>query len=113
MLIDRLKAITDPLIEILDYISQVCKFWDKLPKSKQPQSKSYRTVQEALNNHFTSAKRKFFSFVSDVVESCLKNYQAGEPITPSMFQGRKQLMSTLLKLFTKSAVLEENMAGKK
>ena len=113
MLIDRLKAITDPLIEILDCISQVCKFWDKLPKSKQPQSKSCRTVQEALNNHFTSAKRKFFSFVSDVFESCLKNYQAGEPITPSIFQGRKQLMSTLLKLFTKSAVLEENMAGKK
>lgn len=80
----------DRLIEILDN-SQVFKFWPKLPKSKQHQSKSYRTVQDALNNPFTSSKLKFFSFASDIVESFLKKYQADKPMTPSLDDSRKKL----------------------
>ena len=57
----KIKKVADHLIELWDNIRQLSKFWDKLPKSKQPQSKSYKNVQEAINDHFTLAKLNFFS----------------------------------------------------
>ena len=61
-----------------------------LPKSKQPQSKSYKTVQEVLNDLFILAKLKFFSFVSDIVVP-LKKYQAGKSMFSFMYKVLKDL----------------------
>ena len=49
---------------------------------------------------------KFFSFVSDIVEPFLKKY-------PSMYEDLKDLVSRLLELFVKPAILEKNKTGKK
>ena len=65
---DRKQKIADCLIELWDNIRRLSKFWDELPKSKQPQSKSYKNVQEAISDPFTLTELKFFSFVSDIVE---------------------------------------------
>ena len=107
------KKVTDRLIELWDNIKPHSKFWDKLPKSKQPQSKSCKNVQEAISDPFTLAKVKFSSFVSDIVEPFLKKYQSDKPIIPFMYEDLKDLVSRLLELFVKPAILEKNKTGKK
>ena len=111
------NKVTDNLTELWDNIRQLSKFWDKIPKSKQPQSKSYKNVQEAVNDPFTLTKFKFclakFSFVSDIVEPFLKKYQSDKPMIPFMYEDLKDLVSRLLELFVKPAILEKNKTGKK
>ena len=107
------KKVADRLIELRDNIRQPSKFWDKFPKSKQPQSKSYENVQEVISGPFTLAKLKFFSFVSDIVEPFLKKYQSDKPMIPFMYEDLKDLVSRLLELFVKPAILEKNKTGKK
>ena len=107
------KKVADRLIELRDNIRQPSKFWDKFPKSKQPQSKSCKNVQEAINDPFTLAKRKFFSFVSDIVEPFLKKYQSDKPMIPFMYEDLKDLVSRLLELFVKPTIHEKNKTGKK
>ena len=108
------KKVADRLIELWDNIRQLSKFWDKLPKSKQPKSKSYKIVQEAISDLFTLVvKLKFFSFVSDIVEPFLKKYQSDKPMIPFMYEDLKDLVSRLLELFVKPDILEKNKTGKK
>ena len=107
------KKVADRLIELWDNIRQLSKFWDKRPKSKQPQSKSYKNVQEAFNDPFTLAKLKFFSFVSGIVGLFLKMYKLDKPMIPFMYEDLKDLVSRLLELFVTSAILEKNKTGKK
>ena len=107
------KKVADRLIELRDNIRQPSKFWDKFPKSKQPQSKSYKNVQEVISGPFTLAKLKFFSFVSDIVEPFLKKYQSDKPMIPFMYEDLKDLVSRLLELFVKPTILEKNKTGKK
>ena len=107
------KKVADRLIELRDNIRQPSKFWDKFPKSKQPQSKSCKNVQEAINDPFTLAKRKLFSFVSDIVEPFLKKYQSDKPMIPFMYEDLKDLVSRLLELFVKPTIHEKNKTGKK
>ena len=108
------KKVADRLIELWDNIRQLIKFWDKLPKSKQPKSNSYKIVQEAISDPFTLVvKLKFFSFVSDIVEPFLKKYQSDKPMIPFMYEDLKDLVSRLLELFVKPDILEKNKTGKK
>ena len=106
------KKVADRLIELWDNIRQLTNFWDKLCKSKQPQSKSYKNTQETINDPSTLAKLKFLSFVSDIVEP-LKKYQLDKPMIPFMYEDLKDLVSRLLELFVKPAILENNETGKK
>ena len=50
------SVVTDQLIEILDSIIKIVRYWGKLPKNEQPASKSFLKVQEAVNDKFTVAK---------------------------------------------------------
>ena len=45
------KRVCDRLIEIWDNIIKIVGFWSKLPKSKQPSSKSYVSVKENVGDH--------------------------------------------------------------
>jgi len=48
------------LIKITDNLKQVMKFWESLPKSKQPKCKSFTVLKEALSDPFLKAKLHFF-----------------------------------------------------
>ena len=50
------KKVTDYLIQIWDNTSQVCRVWEKLPKSNQPLLKSNKTVHKAVNDLFSLTK---------------------------------------------------------
>ena len=107
------KKAADRLIEIWDNIKQVCQFWDTLPKQKQPQSKSYKNVRDALADPFILAKLHFFSYVSAIVEPYLRTYQTEKPMIPFMFKDLKEIVLQLMQLFIKPEVLEANKSGNK
>ena len=107
------KKVADCLIELWNNIRQLRKFWKNFPKSKRPEWKSYENVQEAINDPFTLAKLKLFSFVSHIVEPFLKKYQSDKPMTPFMYEDLTDLVSRLLELFVRPAILEKNKTVKK
>ena len=51
--------------------------------------------------------------MSDIVEPFLKKYQLDKPMIPFMYEDLKDLVSRLLELFVKPAILENNETGKK
>ena len=75
--------------------------------------KSYKNVQEAINERFNLAKLKFFSFVSDIVEPFLKQYQLDKPMIPFMYENLKDLVSRLLELFVNLLFLKRTKLGRK
>ena len=51
------RVVADWLIEIWDSIVKIVRYWEKLPESKQPASKNFLKVQEAVNDKFAVASR--------------------------------------------------------
>ena len=51
--------------------------------------------------------------MSDIVEPFLKKYQWDKPMIPFMYEDLKDLVSRLLELFVKPAILEKYKTGKK
>ena len=51
--------------------------------------------------------------MSDIVEPFLKKYESDKPMIPFMYEDLKDLVSRLLELFVKPAILEKNKTGKK
>ena len=58
------KVVAERLIEIWDNVIKIVKFWEGLPKSKRPSSKSYENVKTAAKDLLTPAKLKFFSLLA-------------------------------------------------
>ena len=54
------KQVADRLIKILPNIVKLFKFWNGLPKSKQPKSKSYMNVKGVIGDVLYPAKLSFF-----------------------------------------------------
>ena len=69
----------DRLIELWPNTEAMIKFWKKLPKSKQPSSKSYMAVKDRVDDQLITAKLSFFSFVASLVEPLLKNINVVSP----------------------------------
>lgn len=76
-----------------------------MPKSKQPSSKSFKNVQEAVNDTFAIAKFHFFSFVGSIFKPFLTKYQTSSPMLPFMFDDITELVRGVLQLFIKPEVL--------
>ena len=56
------------------WVSSICKlveFWEKLPPSKRPQSKSFLNVQEAVKDSLKLLKLDFYSFIASLMEPYL------------------------------------------
>ena len=58
------KKVAEQLLEIWPHISEVVAFWLKLPKSKQPKCKSFKSVKEAVEDELTTVKLSFFQLFS-------------------------------------------------
>ena len=101
------KKACDSLIELWPNIEAMIKFWNKLPKSKQPSSKSYMAIKNRVNEKLITAKLSFLSFVASLVESFLKKYQCDKPMIPFMYTDLKSLIQSLLELVVKQDVLSQ------
>ena len=43
------------------------KYWESLPKSKQPKCKSYETVLEGTEDELTLTKLNFFGYIASLL----------------------------------------------
>ena len=57
------KKACDCLIELWLNNEAMIKLWNKLPKSKQPLSKSYMTVKDGINDKLITAKLSFLALL--------------------------------------------------
>ena len=108
--VENIKA-CDRLIELWPNNKAKINFWKKLPKSKQPSSKSYMVVKGGVDDKLITAKLSFFSFVASLVEPFLKKYQCDKPMIPFMYTDLKSLIQSLLELVVKQDVLSQCKTG--
>ena len=76
-------------------IEKIVRDWNKLPKSKQPKSKSYEDVLQTGDDPFTTTKLTFFSYVAGILEPYLKKYQSDMPMVPYMYAELKVFVKNL------------------
>ena len=63
------KRVATRLIDIWENIKKVYAFWESMPKSKRPSSKSYFNVQESLDDELmnNSINCNFFVYAAGIV----------------------------------------------
>ena len=76
------QTVAERLIDIWPNIKKVDDFWQKLLKSKQPKSKSYVNLHDAVIDLFTPAKLNFFSYIATFFQPFLTLYQPDNPMAP-------------------------------
>ena len=94
------------MIEILENIKKVLKFWERLPKSKRPKSKSYENVKRAVDDPLLIVKLHFFSYAAGIVEPFLKKFQTDKPMIPFLFFELKTIVTSILEIIVKPSVIE-------
>ena len=105
------KKACDRLIELWPNTEAMINFWKKLPKLKQPSSKSCMAVKDRVDDKLITAKLSFFNFVASLVEPLLKKYQCDKPMIPFTYTDLKSLTQNLLELVVKQYVLSECKTG--
>ena len=100
------------LIEIWESITKIVRYWERLPKSKQPSSKNVFKVQEAVNDKFILAKFHFFSFFGSIFKPFLTKYQTRWPVVRFMYDDLKNLVKSILQLYIKQSVIDNCSNGK-
>jgi hypothetical protein len=105
------KSVADRAVVIWPDIAKLVLFWEKLSKSKQPKSKSFISVQDAVHNPLTIAQFQFFSYIAGLLEPFLKSYQTDRPMLPFMYYDLKALVVSLLRLFIKSNIISNCKSG--
>ena len=55
------------LLEIWPELVKIFEYWLRLPKSKQPKSKSFEAVKDAIDYVFYPAKLSFFSYFAGLI----------------------------------------------
>ena len=93
------------MIAVLEDVRKVVQFWDKLTKSKQPNSKSYSNLKNSLDDPLIHAKLNFFCYVAYIIEPFLKKFQMDKPMVPFFFELRATV-SDLLEIVVKSSVIK-------
>lgn len=103
---------SDRLLQVWGNVKVVVKFWEKLPKSKRPSSKSYFAVKDAVDDPLIQAKLQCFSYVAGIVEPFLRLYQTDNPMIPYMYFDLKSLVKQLLEMIVDLKVIEDCKSGK-
>lgn len=84
------------------------KFVSGLKKEKkEPDSNSYRMLVEGLNDKLLRPKLAFFSYVANLVEPFLTEYQSNAPLAPFLYTDLTILMTDLMAIFIKKEVLQK------
>ena len=85
---DADQTFAERLIDIWLNIEKVDDFWQKLPKSKQPKSKSYVKLHDAVIDLFTPARFFFLPF--------LTLYQADNPMILFLYDDLMKLVKKII-----------------
>ena len=100
------KTVAIPLNKIWDDFDKLYTFWDSLPKSKRPSSKSYHTLKATMDEKLTPAKLHFFEHVASIIELYLKRYQTDKPMVSFMYYYLNDIVYQLLEILGEPAVLD-------
>ena len=87
-------------------------FWEGLPKSKRPSSKSYLVVKDSVGEALFIAKLQFFSFESNKIEPFLKKYQTDQLMIPFLYCDLKDIVVKLLDIIMEHKIIEKCKSGK-
>ena len=101
------------LIDIWENIKKVYAFWESMPKSKRPSSKSYLYVQESLDDELIIAKLQFFVYVAGIVEPFLTAFQSDKPMIPYFYFYLKSIIKQLLGIIVEPKIIDSCKTGKK
>ena len=105
------KLVSDRLLDVWPNMEKIVRFWKKMPVSKQPSSKSFKNVAEAVDDPLTPARLAFFSYVSSLMEPYLTKYQSNKPMIPFMYLDLKDLIKKLLQIIIKPEEIEKCKTG--
>lgn len=72
-----------------------------------PQSKCFKTFQDALTDSLLTAKLAFFSSICDRTESFLHEFQTDEPYAPFLHEELQQLIRGFMEMFVKKDALNQ------
>ena len=76
------KVVANRLIELWPSIEKKVRYWNKFSKSKQPRSKSYENVLQAVDDPFTTIKLMFFSYLAGILEPYLNKISVWQAYGP-------------------------------
>ena len=99
-------VVADRLNEIGESITKIVRYWERLSKNKQPSSKSFFKVQEAVNDKFILAKVHFFCYFGSIFKSFLTKYQTRLSMVPFIYDDLKNLAKSILQLYIQQSVID-------
>ena len=106
------KRVATRLIDIWENIKKVYAFWESMPKSKRPSSKSYFNVQESLDDELIIAKLQFFVYVAGIVEHFLTAFQSDKPMIPYFYFYLKSIIKQLLGIVVEPKIIDSCKTAK-
>ena len=99
-------TVADRIVEIWKHIVATVNYWEKLPKSKRPKSKSYEHLKSTVEDLLTPAKLQFFSFLASLFKPFLVMYQTDQSMIPYMYNDLQKLLRKLILLIVKPDLLQ-------
>ena len=70
-----------------------------LPKSKQPQGKSFSILQEAVKDPLIPAKLKLVEFLASKLNRFLQGFQTDQPMVPFLHDVLKEVLNSFMNMF--------------
>ena len=83
------------------------KYWETLPKAKQPSSKSYMNVKMIVADDLIPAKFKFFCLIAEIAKIFLTKYQTDKPVVPYLYHEIVRIIRRLMQLIVKPEILDK------
>ena len=94
-------------MEIWPELAKIFEYWLRLPKSKQPKSKSFEAVKDAIDAVLCPAKLSFLSYFAGLIQPFLTCYQSDKPMIPFLHGYIFNFVSSLLQIVVKPDKLQE------
>ena len=101
------RPVVDRLLEIWPELVKIFEYWLRLPKSKQPKSKSFEAVKDAIDDVLYPAKLSFVSHFAGLIQPFLTCYQSDKPMIPFLHDDIFNLVFSLLQIVVKPDKLQE------
>ena len=105
------RQVAERLLEIWRNILNINSFWQKLPKSKRPNSKSFLNLQSAINDLITPTKLSFFSFIAGILQLFLVKYQTDDPVVPYLYNDLFNIIKKIMSFIVKPDIMIKRING--
>ena len=105
------QKVAERLCSIWEYIKNMTKYRETLPKSKLPKCKGYNTVVERTKDELTLAKLEFFGYIASLLQNILVKYQTDALMIPFLFEDLFSIAKSLMDLIIKPDVLSSIVNG--